>query len=357
MRKISWKKVIIRSGWVLLGTGVMVILGAAMISQYKQPCKGIQVTIETNNTNLLFIDEKEIANLLDSTFSATGKAISQLPLRSMELMLERNPWIANAEIFVDNNRQLQVSIVERTPIARIFTLQDNSYYIDSTGVQLPLSSNMTARVPVFTDFPSDQELLSSPDSALLADVISISRHLAADSFWNAQVSQVAILPASQFELFLLTGTPSILLGDASGLTEKFQKLNAYFHSDFFTMGYGRYSKINVQYRRQLIGIRADSSRRRPMIDSAGFYRAVEGIENGVNQLNDAGKHIPAQAMITEKIIMGNQPEKVLISKDKNIQKSYNKTSDLTLSNEVLSDDNHSRQKVTFGESKKNQLPH
>lgn len=357
MRKISWKKVIVRSGWILLGIGVMVILGAAMISQYRQPCKGIQVKIETNNNNLLFIDEKEIATLLDSTFSATGKAISQLPLRSMELMLERNPWIANAEIFVDNNRQLQVSIIERTPIARIFTLQDKSYYIDSTGVKLPLTSNMTARVPVFTDFPSDQEVLSSPDSALMADIVSISRYVAADSFWNAQVSQVAILPGNQFELFLLTGTPSILLGDASNLTEKFHKLNAYFHSDFFTMGYGRYSKINVQYKRQLIGIKSDSSHRRSTIDSAGFYRAVQGIESGVSQLNIADENTPLPAMISKSVIRGKQPEKVLISRDKNMQKSYNKTSDLTLSNKVLSDANTKRQKVKSGESVKNQQPH
>lgn len=351
MRKISWKKVIIRSCWILLGIGVMVILGAAMISQYKQPCKGIKVTIETNNTNLLFIDEKEVATLLDSTFSATGKAISQLPLRSMELMLERNPWIANAEIFVDNNRLLQVSIVERAPIARIFTLQGNSYYIDSTGVKLPLSSNMTARVPVFTDFPSDQQVLSSPDSSLMADIINISRHLAADSFWNAQVSQVAILPASQFELFLLTGTPSILLGDASGLTEKFQKLDAYFHSDYFTMGYGRYSKINVQYKRQLIGIKADSARHKTLIDSAGFYRAVEGIESGINQLNAAEKNPQVQAGISAPATKENVTEKVLISKDKNIEKSYNKSTNLALSKKASSDGNHNQQKVKSGDPK------
>ncbi len=353
MRKISWKKVIIRSGWVLLGIGVMVILGAAMISQYRQPCKDINVTITTNNTNLIFIDEKEITSLLDSTFSVRGKAISQLPLRSMELMLERNPWIANAEIFVDNNKQLQVSIEERTPIARIFTLQNNSYYIDSTGVRLPLSSSMTARVPVFTDFPSDQQVLSSPDSALMADIISISRYLGTDSFWMAQVSQVAILPASQFELFLLTGTPSILLGDASNLSEKFQKLNAYFHSNFFTMGYGRYSRLNVQYRRQLIGIKSDSSRQRPAIDSAGFYRAVEGLENEVNHLNVADKKNTLQGKITGEVSKGNESEKVLISKDKNIQKSYNKTSDLTLSKKALSDGSNSQQKVKSAKTEKN----
>jgi hypothetical protein len=92
----------------------------------------------------------------------------------------------------------------------------------------------------------------------------------------------------------------------------------------------------------------------PAIDSAGFYRAVEGIETGVNQLNVADKKTPLQAMIAEKLVKSKMPEKVLITKDKNIQKSYNKTSDLTLSNKVLSDTSNKRQMVKSGESVNNQ---
>jgi cell division protein FtsQ len=252
----------------------------------------------------------------------------------MELLLERNPWIADAEIYLDNNRIIHAVIRERLPIARIFTMQEHSFYIDSAGVHLPLSDKMATRVPVFTDFPSDQPVLAKPDSLLFADIIAISKYIAADSFWMAQVSQIAILPGNQFEMYLLTGTPTILLGDASDLTEKFHKLDAYFRSDYFKMGYGKYGKLSAQYRRQLIGIRADSLRQRASIDSAGFYRALQGIEQGVAQQTMAGKNLSELPVATTPAATANSLTKTLISSDKNIEKSYNKSRDSALSNKA-----------------------
>lgn len=334
MRKLNWKKIIIRTCWSLLGVGVVVIFGAAMVNKSKQSCQGIRVTIESVASDQLFIDEKEISGLLDSTFQTTGKAIHTLPLRSMELLLERNPWIADAEIYLDNNRIIHAVIRERLPIARIFTMQEHSFYIDSAGVHLPLSDKMATRVPVFTDFPSDQPVLAKPDSLLFADIIAISKYIAADSFWMAQVSQIAILPGNQFEMYLLTGTPTILLGDASDLTEKFHKLDAYFRSDYFKMGYGKYGKLSAQYRRQLIGIRADSLRQRASIDSAGFYRALQGIEQVVAQQTMAGKNLSELPVATTAAAIANSLTKTLISSDKNIEKSYNKSRDSALSNKA-----------------------
>jgi cell division protein FtsQ len=55
------------------------------------------------------------------------------------------------QLFFDNNEVLQVVIDEREPIARIFTVAGNSYYIDSSLERLPLSDKMSARLPVFTN--------------------------------------------------------------------------------------------------------------------------------------------------------------------------------------------------------------
>jgi len=57
----------------------------------------------------------------------------------MESLLEKNVWIKDAQLFFDNNGILRVSVTEREPIARVFTREGNSFYIDSSGVQLPLS--------------------------------------------------------------------------------------------------------------------------------------------------------------------------------------------------------------------------
>jgi cell division protein FtsQ len=338
MRRLAWKKIIIRTSWILLGIGFMVVLGASMISHSKQSCKNIQVTIESAESGSLFIEEREIRTLLDSTFAIIGQPINQLPLRSMELMLEGNPWIAEAEIFIDKNQLLHAIIRERMPVARLFTIQENSCYIDSNGVRLPLSNRLAARLPVFTDFPSDQPVLSAPDSTLLKNIIAISQFIRSDSFWTAQITQVAILPRNRFELFLLTGTPSVILGDASHLEEKFHKLDAYFRSDYFKMGLGKYAQLNAEYRRQLIGLRRDSLYPKTGIDSVGFYQAVEGIERGALQMKPADgsstpSHIPLPASTT-----ASNPPSQLILKDKNIKKSYNKVKDSTLSKKAFQKD-------------------
>ncbi|MGM3198787.1 cell division protein FtsQ/DivIB, partial [Bacillus cereus group sp. BC241] len=85
----------------------------------------------------------------------------------METSLETNPWVRNAEMYIDNQQVLQVLIEERQPVARVFTIQGGSFYVDSSGMRLPLSEKLSARVPMFTGFPSDNVKLSKPDSVLL----------------------------------------------------------------------------------------------------------------------------------------------------------------------------------------------
>ena len=334
MRNWPWKKIFITTAWILFGTGVMVVFGAAMSKKGQHTCKGIEVVIKTATTDV-FIDEKDIRQLLEQTFHITGTAISKLPLRSMELLLENNPWIADAEIFVDNNDQLHAKIEERQPIARIFTIQQHSYYIDSAGVQLPLSEKMVARVPVFTDFPSDQAVLSVPDSLLMQDILSISRYIAADSFWMAQVSQIAIVAGNQFEIYPLTSRPIIRMGNGNNLAEKFHKLDAYFRSDYFKLGYTIYPLIDVQYTRQLIGIRNAANG----VDSTRFYQAVQGINQQAAQLSEPeialAKALTPPSSGKETAKGKNLDAVGSVSKDKNIQKNYNKSTNPALSNEAL----------------------
>ena len=85
-------------------------------------------------------------------------------------------------------------IEEREPIARVFTLQGSSFYIDSSCMRLPLSDKLSARVPMFTSFPSDKKILSRPDSLVLNDVKQIAQYIQQDSFLMAQVAQIDITP-------------------------------------------------------------------------------------------------------------------------------------------------------------------
>ena len=64
MRNWPWKKIFITTAWILFGTGVMVVFGAAMSKKGQHTCKGIEVVIKTATTDV-FIDEKDIQNMIE----------------------------------------------------------------------------------------------------------------------------------------------------------------------------------------------------------------------------------------------------------------------------------------------------
>ncbi|MBK6829167.1 MAG: hypothetical protein IPG86_20990 [Chitinophagaceae bacterium] len=73
-----------------------------------------------------------------------------------------------------------MAVEEREPVARIFTSGGNTFYIDSSNTMLPLSEKFSARLPVFTGFPSEAKVLSKADSNLLNDIkksVSVFRQI------------------------------------------------------------------------------------------------------------------------------------------------------------------------------------
>ncbi|MEJ7672206.1 MAG: hypothetical protein WKF59_05750 [Chitinophagaceae bacterium] len=139
--------------WALMGLATVVLLGAAMSIRNNKHCKGVSININGIQNNL-FIDKKEIYNMLEKINGGklSGETISSFNLAAIENMLEKNQWIKNAELFFDNNEMLRVDVVEREPVARIFTTTGSSFYLDTDLTKLPLSNKSSARVPVFSSF-------------------------------------------------------------------------------------------------------------------------------------------------------------------------------------------------------------
>lgn len=254
MNKFNWKKRLIQAAWVLAGIGTVVLMGAAMQKKNRKICTDIKIEITGIEENM-FIDEKDILELVNQKRKVIGTAIAMLNLRSMETALEKNPWVKNAEMFLDNQQVLQIQIEERQPVARVFTIQGGSFYLDSAGVRLPLSDKLSARVPMFTGYPSNNLKLSKPDSSLLKDIVKLGRYILADSFWTAQVAQVDIEPGRQFELIPVFGDHVVSLGNAEELDAKFNRLYTFYKQAWLQKGIHYYEKINVQYDKQVVAVR------------------------------------------------------------------------------------------------------
>lgn len=273
MSQRKWVKRLVQVCWLLAGIGAVVLLGAAMQHKNQKRCVGVQVEIAGTEQEM-FLDEKDILALLTIGKPVVGTPVAQLNLQLLERRMERNEWVKNAELFFDNQQVLQVSIEERQPLARVFTKQGRSFYFDSTGLRLPLSEKISARVPMFTNFPSDNIRLSKPDSALLEQMLGLATFIQSDSFWMAQIAQVDITPQG-FELVPVIGEHVVVLGNAGDLKEKFSRLYTFYQQAWLQNGIHAYERLDVQYAHQIVAVRRGTAKAR--IDSAGAARAIQNL--------------------------------------------------------------------------------
>jgi cell division protein FtsQ len=234
----------------------VVLLGAAMNLKHNKRCKGVAINISGVQNNF-FIDKNEINSILEKLSGGilVGKTLGSFNLAAIENTLRKNQWIKHAELFFDNNEVLQVDVTEREPVARIFTNTGSSFYLDSSLTRLPLSDRSSARVPVFSNFPSQPNVLTKTDSILLTDVKNISSYILKDPFWMAQIDQVDITNDRTFEIIPKLGNQVIVFGNADNYKEKFNNLLTFYKQVATKVGWNTYSKINVQYKNQVVAVK------------------------------------------------------------------------------------------------------
>ncbi len=251
------RNLVVSSLWISMGAGLIVLLLAAIQRKNTRICKGFEIVIRGSGNNV-FVGKKDVQRLLNiSDADVIGKELGQFRLEKMENKLERNVWIKHAELFFDNNELLQVKITEREPIARIFTAAGASFYIDSSLVRMPLSEKFSARVPVFTGFQVVHSGLTRSDSSLLQDVKNVSRFISAKPFWMAQIAQVDINSAGNFEMIPTIGDHIILFGDGTDIEKKFRRLYIFYVNVMSKIGWNKYAAINVQFKGQVVATRKE----------------------------------------------------------------------------------------------------
>ena len=256
----------------MIGTGTIVLFGAAMQKKDHRLCSDVKIEISGAEKDV-FIDEKDVLDLINSAGNIVGKDLSKIDLKALESALEKNLWVKNAEMFFDNNQLLHVNIEERQPVARVFSAEGSSFYVDSMAIRLPLSDKLSARVPVFTSFPSDKEVLSQSDSMMLRNVVKLGKFIVADSFWMAQVAQIDITPTATFEIIPTIGDQVIELGNADDLENKFGRLYSFYKQAWLKNGINKYEKIELQFDHQVVAVKRGAEK--ALVDSARARQAME----------------------------------------------------------------------------------
>ncbi|MBL7723141.1 MAG: hypothetical protein JNK27_03285 [Chitinophagaceae bacterium] len=270
--KSTIRKVLFVVLWLCIGGAMFTLLMAAISKRNKGLCNNYSITIKGVQSNY-FIDKKDVEQLLKKTAKGNikGQLVSDINLHELENMLESNTWISDAELYFDNKDVLHVAITEKEPVARIFSTDEKSFYIDKEGERMPLSEKLSARVPVFTGFP-DKKKLSAADSVLLRNVTAIANYIFTDSFWLAQVAQIDITPERSFEMIPVVGNHIVKMGEGENIEKQFNRLMIFYIQVLSKTGFDKYKIIDVQYAGQVVASRYAGNAK---IDSVQLRRNVD----------------------------------------------------------------------------------
>ncbi len=249
-RKISVRKIIQAMVTILVtGACVTAMLSAAR-KQDAQHIKDFSINIK--NEQFGFIDKAEVKERLlnDKDIDVKKISLGRLNIGKMEEIVATNPWVASAQVYIDNRKVVHVNLTQRVPVARLFDQAGNSYYLDNTLAAMPLSDRYIHYTTVVTNVPVLKN--DSIGDALKAQIVKLVRHIERDSFWSAQVSQIILNDDRAFEIVPVLGNHKILIGDTSNLEEKFENLYAFYKKVMVRIGWDKYEVLDVRYKGQVV---------------------------------------------------------------------------------------------------------
>lgn len=248
-------RILFYTAWVLLIGGIVTLLVAANSKSKARTCTGVMVSVN-NGGDRIYVEKEDVLKSIEKTShgSIVNKHTGDINLSKLEKGLEANPWIRDAELYFDTKDVLHVSVQERVPVARVFTTLGNSFYLDSTGAQMPLLESYSAKLPVVTGFTAAKRLHAA-DSALLRETKEVVQTIGSNAFWNAQIGQIDITPEHKFELVPLLGSHTIRLGNGTNVAEKLGRLMVFYKQVLPKAGFAKYSALDLQFDGQVVAVK------------------------------------------------------------------------------------------------------
>jgi|GEM_PF-83592 len=163
-----------------------------------------------------------------------------LDLNSIESVLDTNPYIRNANVYVSVNGGVGVNVLQKTPLARVQTKE--SFYIDEEGKVMPISPNFSVRVPLVTGNVTKKNL---------SDVYKIMKSINEDLFFKKEIVGV-VVKGNKYTLLLREFDFIIDLGTSESREIKLSNFKAFYKKALRDKTIGAYNRVNLQIASQVI---------------------------------------------------------------------------------------------------------
>ena len=254
------KKVLLAASVLSAATLFVIVLTSAIKKQNQLVCRNIQVKIDYDS-GLAFLTEAEIKDKVNYMCGGTiaGKPLSGIAFSTLEKTLRRNPFVKDAEIFVDQQQDVIVDITQKRPIMRVINNDGVSYYISEKNERIPVSDNFTPHVAIALG-NVETHTDTKRDSAVQAALYKLILFVRKDEFLNALVDQVYVLENGEMEVIPKIGGQTIRFGAIDeNMAEKFDRLKIFYNEGLRKVGWDRYKTIDLRYKDQVVCEKRDTT--------------------------------------------------------------------------------------------------
>jgi cell division protein FtsQ len=262
------RKILIGSSWLVLVSGAIFLLVFSSFKQNETLCSGFNVTIDYQGADHMispWIIKNQIKN---RSGDPVNHSLSDINIENIELGIRAIPYVLKADVFLTIEGTLEARIIQRKPIMRVINRLGQEFYADEQGNLMPSNPRFPARVIIVNGnitFPySAQANLTRPDSGKhdtlqsrlnIYRAFHVVRQAIADTFLQAQLSQIYFNSGNEIEITPAFGNHLILFGDTTNTQGKFDKLQAFYIQAMPKVGWETYKTINLKYENQIICIK------------------------------------------------------------------------------------------------------
>ncbi len=258
------RKIIVILAWIIFVAGIIFALFYTGIINRNKTCTSVDISIDYNKSEMFFSKE-DIQDYIYKNDTVVGKKLSDINVGMVENLILSNQYVYNADVFKTMNGILKISVVQRKPIIRIYNTKNQQYYIDDKGVKMPISDRYPVRIliangyidSVYTPFvPSNhmqrEDTIALQKDSLMYGLFRIAGIINNDDFLKAMIEEVYVTRDHEFELIPKIGNQVIILGDASDLKVKFEKLFTIYKEGISQNAWEKYKIINLKFKNQVV---------------------------------------------------------------------------------------------------------
>ena len=251
--KLSISKI----AWVLGLASLAVLCISAIDHKRDGNLAGVEVEISGFEKGEYFLTEDDVrSEVLAMIGEPELNQVGEVAPIEIESTLQHNPFIREANVFVNTEGVLSVTVEQREPIMRVMDQRGESYYVDMNAVRMPVSEHFTARVVVVTGKVDGNQWKSTDqeewEGSSLHEVVQLIHN---DEVLKALVEQIHCTGPDRFVLVPKVGEVDIEFGGAGNAADKLQKLKTFYSTVYKADGLTNYEGLDLSYSERVIAKR------------------------------------------------------------------------------------------------------